>query len=60
MTASSQCPPVSPAYAGLPGTWLEGWGALLTGMTECLTAGLRAGEQVVTEGGIFVQFMQNQ
>ncbi|MGI8505456.1 MAG: alpha/beta fold hydrolase [Solirubrobacteraceae bacterium] len=42
MTASSQCPPVSPAYAGLPGTWLEGWGALLTGMTECLTAGLRA------------------
>lgn len=25
-----------------------------------ITAGLRAGEQVVTEGGIFVQFMQNQ
>ena len=31
----------SPAYAGLLGTWLEGWTALSTGLTDCFAAGLR-------------------
>ena len=34
--------PISPAYDGLVGTWLEGWAALGVGVTNCLTAGLRA------------------
>ncbi len=51
---------VSPAYAGLWGTWLEGWTALSTGLTDCLAAGLRAAPRpldvprwvsLATEGG---------
>jgi poly(3-hydroxybutyrate) depolymerase len=36
---------VSPAYAGMFGTWLEGWTALSTGITDCYTAALRAAPQ---------------
>jgi poly(3-hydroxybutyrate) depolymerase len=35
-------PTVSPANAGLLGTWLEGWAALNAGVTGCLTAAVRA------------------
>jgi poly(3-hydroxybutyrate) depolymerase len=43
MTTTLQSPPeVSPAYAGMFGTWLEGWTALGTGITDCYTAALRA------------------
>ncbi len=31
----------SPAYGGLMTTWLEGWTALSTGMTDCFAASLR-------------------
>ena len=31
----------SPAYAGLLGTWLEGWTALSSGLTDCFAAALR-------------------
>lgn len=43
MTASShRSPAFSPAYAGMLGGWVEGWAATATGITECLTAGVRS------------------
>jgi cobalt-zinc-cadmium efflux system membrane fusion protein len=31
-----------------------------TGNRYDITSGLNAGDRIVTEGGVFVQFMQNQ
>ena len=40
MTSSSYCPPVSPAYGGLFGAWLEGWSAAVAGSADLFAASL--------------------
>jgi poly(3-hydroxybutyrate) depolymerase len=40
MTSSSYCPPVSPAYGGLFGAWLEGLSTAVAGSADLLAASL--------------------